>query len=119
MPPRPRLTRPTAKPKSSRGPWAEALGASYRGRPAGSFGLAGILSFNGNKIITTGGGGMLVTDDGRGAGVAPSSDPGHGLVGMRQRASISGGTVSAGPKAGGGYEVIARLPYHLPTGGEL
>src|SRR5690348_11326425 len=44
---------------------AEALGASYRGRPAGSFGLAGALSFNGNKIITTGGGGMLVTDDGR------------------------------------------------------
>ena len=44
---------------------AEALGASYRGRPAGSFGLAGVLSFNGNKIITTGGGGMLVTDDDR------------------------------------------------------
>jgi signal transduction histidine kinase len=61
---------------------------------------------------------VVVTDDGRGAGVAPSSDPGHGLVGMRQRASISGGTVSAGPKVGGGYEVIAKLPYHLPTGGE-
>jgi dTDP-4-amino-4,6-dideoxygalactose transaminase len=44
---------------------AEALGASYRDRPAGSFGLAGVLSFNGNKIITTGGGGMLLTDDGR------------------------------------------------------
>ncbi len=44
---------------------AEALGATYRGRPAGSFGLAGVLSFNGNKIATTGGGGMLVTDDGR------------------------------------------------------
>jgi dTDP-4-amino-4,6-dideoxygalactose transaminase len=44
---------------------AEALGASYRGRPAGSFGMAGVLSFNGNKIVTTGGGGMLVTDDGR------------------------------------------------------
>jgi dTDP-4-amino-4,6-dideoxygalactose transaminase len=44
---------------------AEALGASYRGRAAGSFGLAGILSFNGNKIMTTGGGGMLVTDDDR------------------------------------------------------
>jgi dTDP-4-amino-4,6-dideoxygalactose transaminase len=44
---------------------AEALGASYRGQPAGSFGLAGVLSFNGNKIITTGGGGMLVTDDDR------------------------------------------------------
>ncbi|GIF16493.1 DegT/DnrJ/EryC1/StrS family aminotransferase [Actinoplanes teichomyceticus] len=42
---------------------AEALGATYRGRPAGSFGLAGVLSFNGNKIATTGGGGMLVTDD--------------------------------------------------------
>jgi dTDP-4-amino-4,6-dideoxygalactose transaminase len=40
---------------------AEALGASYRGRPAGSFGVAGIFSFNGNKIITTSGGGMLVT----------------------------------------------------------
>jgi dTDP-4-amino-4,6-dideoxygalactose transaminase len=44
---------------------AEALGASYRGRAAGSFGLAGVLSFNGNKIITTSGGGMLVTDDAR------------------------------------------------------
>ncbi len=44
---------------------AEALGATYRDRPAGSFGLAGVLSFNGNKIITTGGGGMLVTDDDR------------------------------------------------------
>jgi dTDP-4-amino-4,6-dideoxygalactose transaminase len=42
---------------------AEALGATYRGHAAGSFGRAGILSFNGNKIITTGGGGMLVTDD--------------------------------------------------------
>jgi dTDP-4-amino-4,6-dideoxygalactose transaminase len=41
---------------------AEALGASYRGRPAGSFGVAGIFSFNGNKIITTSGGGMLVTE---------------------------------------------------------
>ncbi|MDI6097292.1 aminotransferase class I/II-fold pyridoxal phosphate-dependent enzyme [Actinoplanes sp. NEAU-A12] len=44
---------------------AEALGATYRGRAAGSFGLAGVLSFNGNKIITTGGGGMLLTDDSR------------------------------------------------------
>ncbi|MEU4191463.1 sensor histidine kinase [Kribbella sp. NPDC026611] len=59
---------------------------------------------------------VVVTDDGRGGGVAPSSDPGHGLVGMRQRASISGGTVSAGPKAGGGYEVIAKLPYQLSEG---
>jgi dTDP-4-amino-4,6-dideoxygalactose transaminase len=41
---------------------AEALGASYRGRPVGSFGDAGVFSFNGNKIITTSGGGMLVSD---------------------------------------------------------
>lgn len=41
---------------------AEALGATYRGRPAGSFGTASVFSFNGNKIITTSGGGMLVTE---------------------------------------------------------
>jgi len=43
---------------------AEALGATYKGRAPGSFGLAGVHSFNGNKIITTSGGGMLVTNDG-------------------------------------------------------
>jgi len=42
---------------------AEALGATYRGRPAGRFGAMGTFSFNGNKIITTSGGGMLVADD--------------------------------------------------------
>lgn len=41
---------------------AEALGSSYRGRMAGSFGALSILSFNGNKIITTSGGGMLLSD---------------------------------------------------------
>lgn len=41
----------------------EGLGALYRGKGLGSFGRAGCLSFNGNKLITTGGGGMLVTDD--------------------------------------------------------
>jgi dTDP-4-amino-4,6-dideoxygalactose transaminase len=40
---------------------AEALGAKYRGRPIGSFGACSIFSFNGNKIITTSGGGMLVS----------------------------------------------------------
>jgi len=42
---------------------AEALGATYRGRPAGSFGALNVFSFNGNKIITTSGGGMLAGDD--------------------------------------------------------
>ncbi len=42
---------------------AEALGAHYKGRSPGVFGKAGIFSFNGNKIITTSGGGMLVSDD--------------------------------------------------------
>jgi dTDP-4-amino-4,6-dideoxygalactose transaminase len=42
---------------------AEALGASYQGEPAGSFGLCAAFSFNGNKIITTSGGGMLVSRD--------------------------------------------------------
>ena len=41
----------------------EGLGARYRGKSLGGFGKAGCFSFNGNKIITTGGGGMLVTDD--------------------------------------------------------
>ena len=41
---------------------AEALGASYGGRRAGAFGTCAVLSFNGNKVMTTGGGGMLVSD---------------------------------------------------------
>jgi dTDP-4-amino-4,6-dideoxygalactose transaminase len=44
---------------------AEALGSTYRCRPAGTFGDAAVLSFNGNKILTTGGGGMLLTQDPR------------------------------------------------------
>lgn len=42
---------------------AEALGSSYRGRPCGSLGRVAAISFNGNKILTTGGGGAIVTDD--------------------------------------------------------
>lgn len=43
---------------------AEALGSVYQGKACGSFGQFGILSFNGNKIITTSGGGALVSEDG-------------------------------------------------------
>ncbi len=42
---------------------AESLGATYKGKQTGTFGKFGIFSFNGNKIITTSGGGMLVSDD--------------------------------------------------------
>ncbi|MCL2254857.1 MAG: aminotransferase class I/II-fold pyridoxal phosphate-dependent enzyme [Lachnospiraceae bacterium] len=42
---------------------AESLGSSYQGKMTGTFGRMGILSFNGNKIITTSGGGMLVSDE--------------------------------------------------------
>jgi len=43
---------------------AEALGATYNGKKAGGFGRMSVFSFNGNKIITTSGGGMLVSSDG-------------------------------------------------------
>lgn len=42
---------------------AESLGSTYKGKKSGSFGYFGIYSFNGNKIITTSGGGMLVSND--------------------------------------------------------
>jgi dTDP-4-amino-4,6-dideoxygalactose transaminase len=42
---------------------AESLGATHKDKPAGSWGTASIVSFNGNKIMTTSGGGMLLTDN--------------------------------------------------------
>ena len=46
---------------------AESLGSFYKGKHTGTFGALGILSFNGNKIITTGGGGMILADQELGA----------------------------------------------------
>ena len=45
---------------------AESLGSYYKGRHTGTFGDIGVLSFNGNKIMTTGGGGMVLTDEATG-----------------------------------------------------
>lgn len=73
---------------------------------------------------------LTVDDDGRGAAALPTSssppdtvpgdDPsgpgdhtGMGLIGMRERAGVAGGAVSAGPRAGGGFRVRAVLPYAL------
>lgn len=60
---------------------------------------------------------IVVADDGRGAAVSGNGS-GHGLVGMRQRVSVSGGTVTAGPRPGGGYHVTAKIPYdYISEGG--
>ncbi|WP_127571308.1 sensor histidine kinase [Georgenia faecalis] len=52
---------------------------------------------------------LEVNDDGRGA-AASSDGAGHGLVGMRERVTLFGGTLLAGPRAGGGYRVRAEIP---------
>ncbi|MDO0933023.1 histidine kinase [Streptomyces sp. DG2A-72] len=57
---------------------------------------------------------LTVTDDGTGAGNA--AQPGFGLVGMRERARSVGGTLVAGPRAQGGFEVAAVLPMNVLEG---
>jgi signal transduction histidine kinase len=52
---------------------------------------------------------LTIADSGNGS-PRPAGD-GHGLIGMRERAALFGGTLSAGPRAGHGFEVHASLPY--------
>lgn len=56
---------------------------------------------------------VTVSDDGRGA-AAPGAPDGHGLIGMRERVWLQGGTLTVGPRTGGGFAVTARFP--LPAG---
>jgi signal transduction histidine kinase len=53
-----------------------------------------------------------VSDDGRGAAVSKQNGTGHGIVGMRERVTLFDGELYTGPKAGGGFEVRARIPLH-------
>jgi signal transduction histidine kinase len=54
--------------------------------------------------------GVTIGDSGKGAPVAKGYSGGHGLIGMRERAHLYGGTLTVGPRPGGGYLVEARFP---------
>ncbi len=64
-----------------------------------------------NVAVNRGDGQVTVTvdDDGRGAG-APMHDPGYGIIGMRERVGMFGGTLDVGPRPGGGWRVHATFP---------
>ncbi len=57
---------------------------------------------------------IVVEDDGPGRSANGAAPPGHGLVGMRERAALFGGTFTAGNRVGGGFEVRAHLPLTQP-----
>jgi signal transduction histidine kinase len=74
-------------------------------RHAGPARVAILLSYRPSELE------LQVNDDGRGPGEAAGRDAGgRGIVGMRERAALLGGELTAGPRLGGGFQVWARLP---------
>jgi signal transduction histidine kinase len=61
-----------------------------------------VLRYSADTVV------LAISDDGRGA--AAPDGAGHGLTGMRERVAMYGGSVAAGPRSGGGFEVVATLP---------
>jgi signal transduction histidine kinase len=58
-----------------------------------------------------------ICDEGPGGRArADVNGPGHGLIGMRERAAVFGGRLTAGPRPGGGFRVMAALPFVLAAG---
>lgn len=71
-------------------------------------------------VNVSGDGGVLsieVSDDGRGIN-GRSDGSGHGLMGMRERVGVYGGTLAAGPADGGGFRVTARIPWGDDSDGD-
>jgi signal transduction histidine kinase len=74
-------------------------------RHAGSARAGVVVRYGSTAVI------VEVTDDGEpDSSATPTDPPGRGLLGMRERASLLGGTLEAGPRQGGGFRVLATLP---------
>jgi signal transduction histidine kinase len=81
-------------------------------------GLTNVLRHGGPKATVTiahepGRLRVSIADDG--SGRPPGGKPGHGLIGMRERVAVFGGTLTAGPRPGGGFDLSATLPYAAVT----
>jgi signal transduction histidine kinase len=73
-------------------------------RHAGATSAVVDLSLRGDHLLLT------ITDDGRRSAAVREPVAGRGLIGIRERAAVFGGTADAGPRAGGGFQVRAVLP---------